>query len=64
MSSEIVSNVGEAEHKKKKDERMSVLKSADGKLRTALNAVYADIDTTTRSFARKRYSPFYSLGIN
>lgn len=38
------------------------MKAADDKIRTALNAVYADIETTTRSFARKTNMPFLQFG--
>lgn len=41
---------------------MVVLKAADDKIRTALNAIYADIETTTRSFARRTSIPFLQFG--
>lgn len=47
----------EAEYKQT-EEKIAALKAADDKIRTALNAVYADIETTTRSFAKKTNIPF------
>lgn len=52
----------EAEHKKKEEEKLAALKAADDKIRTALNAVYADIETTTRSFVRRTSIPFLQFG--
>lgn len=52
----------EAETKKTEEERVLLLKEADGKIRTALNAVYADIETTSKSFARRTNIPFLQFG--
>lgn len=52
----------EAEHKQTEEEKMVALKAADDKIRTALNAIYADIETTTRSFARRTSIPFLQFG--
>lgn len=52
----------EAETKKNEDERITLLKEADGKIRTALNAIYADIETTSKSFARRTSIPFLQFG--
>lgn len=52
----------EAEHKETEEEKIAALKAADDKIRTALNAVYADIETTTRSFARRTNIPFLQFG--
>jgi len=52
----------EAESKESEEERIQLLKEADGKIRTALNAVYADIETTSKSFARRTSIPFLQLG--
>lgn len=52
----------EAEHKQTEEEKIAALKAADDKIRTALNAVYADIETTTRSFARRTNIPFLQFG--
>ena len=52
----------ESEHKQTEKEKLTSLKAADDKIRTALNAVYADIETTTRSFARKTNMPFLQFG--
>lgn len=48
----------EAEFKETEEEKIAALKAADDKIRTALNAVYADIETTTRSFAKRTDIPF------
>ena len=48
----------EAENKESEDERLILLKEADSKIRTALNAIYADIETTSKSFARLTSIPF------
>ena len=48
----------EAEFKETEEEKIAALKAADDKIRTALNAVYADIETTTRSFAKITDIPF------
>lgn len=48
----------EAENKEFDEERILLLKEADGKIRTALNAIYADIETTSKRFARLTNIPF------
>lgn len=52
----------EAEHKSTQEEKILALKAADEKIRTALNAVYADLETTTRAFARRTSIPFLQFG--
>lgn len=52
----------EAEHKQTVEEKIASLKAADDKIRTALNAVYADIETTTRSLAKKTNKIFLQFG--
>lgn len=52
----------EAETKEKEEDRNQLLKEADGKIRTALNAIYADIETTSKRFARRTSMPFLQLG--
>ena len=52
----------EAETKEIEEDRNQLLKEADGKIRTALSAIYADIETTSKSFARKVKFPFLQLG--
>jgi len=52
----------EAENKESDDERVLLLKEADGKIRTALNAIYADIETTSKRFARLTNIPFVQFG--
>ena len=52
----------EAENKESIEERLLLLKEADGKIRTALNAIYADIETTSKSFARLTNIPFLQFG--
>jgi hypothetical protein len=54
----------EAENKELEEERVLLLREADGKIRTALNAIYADVETTSKSFARRTNIPFYNLVIN
>lgn len=51
----------EAENKESDEERV-LLKEADGKIRTALNAIYADIETTSKRFARLTNIPFVQFG--
>ena len=51
----------EAEAKEKEEDRNQLLKEADGKIRTALNAIYADIETTSKRFARRTSMPFLQL---
>ncbi|MBZ9608208.1 hypothetical protein G9F73_010365 [Clostridium estertheticum] len=52
----------EAENKESEEERVLLLKEADGKIRTALNAIYADVETTSKSFARRTSIPFLQFG--
>lgn len=52
----------EAENKESDEERVLLLKEADGKIRTALNAIYADIETTSKRFARLTSIPFVQFG--
>jgi len=56
------SMVLEAETKKSKEESLSMLKEADNKMRTALNAVYSDIETTSKRFAKLVSTPFLQHG--
>lgn len=48
----------EAATKKSEEEKIRMLKEADSKMRTAINAVYTDIETTSKSFAKKVDVPF------
>ena len=48
----------ESQSKKSEDERIHLLKESEGKIRNALNAVYADIETTSKSFAKRTNIPF------
>lgn len=43
----------EAENKEVEEERIFLLREADGKIRTALNAIYADVETTSKRFTRR-----------
>ncbi len=52
------SMVLEAENKESEEERVILLREADGKIRTALHAIYADIETTSKYFARRANIPF------
>lgn len=52
----------EAETKTSEDERIRLLKEADGKIRTALNSIYADIETTAKSLARRTGIPLLPPG--
>lgn len=52
----------EAEYKQTVEEKISSLKAADDKIRTALNAIYADIETTTRSLAKRTNKIFLQFG--
>lgn len=54
--------VVEAETKESAEERTQLLKEADGKIRTALNAIYADIETTSKRFAMRTSIPFLQFG--
>lgn len=51
----------EAEIKEKEEDRKQFLKEADGKIRTALNAIYTDIETTSKRFAKRTSMPFLQL---
>lgn len=48
----------EAETVKSKDESIQLLKEADGKIRSALNAIYVDVETTSRQFEKLTQSIF------
>lgn len=52
----------EAENKESDEERVLLLKEADEEIRTALNAIYADIETTSKRFARLTSIPFVQFG--
>lgn len=52
----------EAENKESEEERVLLLREADGKIRTALNAIYADVETTSKRFARRTSIPFLQFG--
>lgn len=52
----------EAETKTNEEERIALLKEADGKIRTALNSVYADIETTSKRFAKRTSIPLWVPG--
>lgn len=52
----------EAETKDSEEERLCLLKEADGKIRTALNSIYADIETTAKSLARRTSVPLLPPG--
>lgn len=52
----------EAENKELEEDRVLLLREADGKIRTALNAIYADVETTSKSFARLTNIPFLQFG--
>lgn len=52
----------EAEHKQTVEGKIASLKAADDKIRTALNAIYADIETTTRSLAKRTNRIFLGFG--
>ena len=49
----------EAEAMTSNEEKCALLRNADGKIRTALCAVYADIETTTKRFVRRVGVPFF-----
>lgn len=55
------SMVLEAENKGSEEERVLLLREADGKIRTALNAIYADVETTSKRFARNTNIPFFQF---
>lgn len=48
----------EAATKKSEEDQIRMLKAADDKMRTAINSVYTDIETTSKSFAKKVGTPF------
>ena len=48
----------EAVTKKSEDDQMRMLKVADDRIRTAINAVYTDIETTSKCLAKKVSRPF------
>ena len=48
----------EAATKKSEEDQIRMLKVADDKMRTAINSVYTDIETTSKSFAKKVGTPF------
>lgn len=52
----------EAATKDSETERAQMLKEADSKIRTALNSVYRDIETTSNSFAKRVNIPFLGFG--
>ena len=52
----------EAETKDSEEERIRLLKEADGKIRTALNSIYADVETTAKSLARRTSVPLLPPG--
>ena len=54
--------VVEAETKESQEESLQLLKEADGKIRSALNAIYEDIETTSKSLAKRIDAPFLSSG--
>lgn len=52
----------EAETKDSEEERLYLLREADGKIRSALNSIYADIETTSKSLARRTSIPLLPPG--
>lgn len=52
----------EAETKASEEESVQLLKEADGKIRSALNAIYADIETTSKRFAKRVSVPVLPPG--
>ena len=52
----------EAATKQSEEDQLRMLKEADDKMRTAINSVYTDIETTSKSFAKKVETPFGHLG--
>ncbi len=52
----------EAETKSSEEERIRLLREADGKIRSALNSVYTDIETTAKSLARRTSIPLLPPG--
>lgn len=51
----------EAETKEDEEERIKLLKEADGKMRTAINAVTRDIETTSKWLAKSVKNPFHDF---
>lgn len=51
----------EAETKENEEERIKLLKEADGKMRTAINAVTRDIETTSKWIAKSVKNPFHDF---
>lgn len=58
------SRVLKAETKKSEIERITLLRGADERIQSALNAIYADIETTSKRFARLTDIPFFKKQIN
>lgn len=52
----------EAATKDSIEERAQMLKEADGRIRTALNSVYRDIETTSNNFVKRINIPFLGFG--
>lgn len=52
----------EAATKDSIEERAQMLKEADGRIRTALNSVYRDIETTLNNFVKRINIPFLGFG--
>lgn len=48
----------EAATKKSEEDQIRMLKAADDKMRTAINSVYTDIETTSKRFAKEVETPF------
>ncbi|MBA0016599.1 hypothetical protein HZR21_05475 [Lactococcus laudensis] len=48
----------ESKSRKTEDDQTRLVREADGKIRTALTAIYQNIDTTSKSFAKKVNYPF------
>lgn len=51
----------EAETKSDEGEQIKLLREADGKMRTALNAAYRDIETTSKWLAKSVRNPFHDF---
>lgn len=52
----------EAETKKDEQERNRLLRGADDKIRTAISAIHADLETTAKRFIKKTSNPFSLSG--
>ena len=52
----------ESENITNQEEKLVLLKEADAKIRNALNAIYADIETTSKRFAKSTETPFFTFG--